>query len=267
MPALPLHSLWQSWGASFTEICGWPVPASFGDEKNERLSLIENAALTDQSHRGKIRVSGSDRIRFLNNMLTNDIQSIPSGSGKRALLLTAQGKCLADFRVFVFEECVVLDTEPGLAAESIRLLDRFIITDDVRLDDMSAVWMELVLDGPQSAALAEKIKGHGQAGFLEAAASLSGCPAVHFFIPADAAAQTASLLQSLRPHCCGHNAFDAVRREQKVPRFKIDFDETWVLNETGLEETAASETKGCYPGQEVVARIKTYKKDVRRLFL
>ncbi len=269
MRALPLENFWQAQGAHWIEEQGWKIPASFAGAELERASLTQTCGLTDQSHRGKILVTGNDRTAFLNNMLTNDIRAIADGSGKRTLLLSAQGKCLADFRVFAFENSLLLDTEPGLAADAIKLLAKFIITDDVILNDNTFDMIHLSFDGPQSPALFSKLKAlftFGHTAVLDRHASLSGMPAVHLFIRTGDTAATAEKLKILDLTLCGHAAFEQVRLAQRIPRFKIDFDENWFLNETGLDKTAASETKGCYPGQEVVAKINTYKKMAPRIF-
>lgn len=270
MPSLPLELFWQSQGASWQDEQGWKIPAAFGSTESEYNQLRQTFALTDQSHRGKIKVTGHERVSFLNRMLTQDISAIPSGSGQRALLLSAQGKCLADFRVFVAHDFVLLDTEPELAAEAIQRLDKFIIADDVVFQDITQTLIHLSINGPRAEDLRTTLETrHAQTSLFSApqTTSLSGYPAMHLFIPLDQADAAAATVQTLQLKPCGHAAFNKTRLERKVPRFKIDFDETWFLNETGLEETAASGTKGCYPGQEVVARIKTYKKLERRIFL
>ncbi len=228
--------------------------------------------LTDQSHRGKIKVTGNDRIDFLNRILTNDIKAVPVGQSCRALFLSAQGKCLADFRIFPFSDFLLLDTEPDLAEPSLTLLDKFIITEDVQLEDMTHGYVYLTLDGltalsrALSPTLREREKEKALLTLMPPHASLSGKEVRALFIPVEGAEKTvdALLQEGLSP--CGHDALERQRLENKTPRFKKDFDETWFLNETGLEETAASETKGCYPGQEVVARLKTYGGVKRRLW-
>jgi len=270
MPSLPLEFFWQSQKASWQEECGWKIPSAFSNPETETLTLTQKAALTDQSHRGRIKVTGTERVSFLNRMFTNDLTALQAGSGQRTFLLSAQGKCLADFRAFLAPDYVLLDTEPSLAPEALTRLDKFIITDDVRLEDITLSTLFLGIEGPETAALQSVLQTRfpGAALFgLSPNASLSGWPALHLLLPSTQADKAADILRETHIPFCGHGAFNKVRLERKVPRFKVDFDDTWFLNETGLEETAASETKGCYPGQEVVARIKTYKKTGKRLAL
>lgn len=267
MHSLPLEFFWQSQNASWLEERGWKLPASIHPGDTETRALTQTAVLIDQSHRGKIKVTGTESVSFLNRMLTNDLNAITSGQGQRTFLLSAQGKCLADFRVFRAADFLLLDTEPGLAADGVKLLDRFIIADDVRLEDITLQALHLSVDGPKAEDFTTLLKSKlPDATFfsLPQNASLSGYPSVHLFLPVEQTHLAAAAL-SHRP-LCGHTTFNKIRLERRVPRFKIDFDETWFLNETGLEETAASETKGCYPGQEVVARAKTYRKMEKRLF-
>ena len=270
MHQLILKELWNTHKARWQEECGWEIPAAFSQARSEQAALNQDKALTDQSHRGKIRVSGSAAASFLNRMLTSDIQSLPPGTGQRSFLLSSQGKCLADFRIFKTPDYFFLDTEPGLAAEAIQLLDRYVITDDVSLTNITETWIHLSIDGSKAYQVSENLKKELPGSFifdLPETASLSGLPAVHWLADESLSAEIIQAILKLHFPFCGHQSFNQTRLKHKIPRFRIDFDETWFLNETGLEETAASETKGCYPGQEVVARMKTYKKDVRRLFL
>lgn len=253
MHSLPLEPFWVQMGAAWKEESGWKIPAYFTKPEEEYQKLVSSVVLTDQSHRGKIKVTGNDRIDFLNRMLTNDIRSLAAWTSCRALFLSAQGKCLADFRVFVFEDFIMLDTEPELAEASIGLLQQFIITEDVQLKDMTRNYAHLGLEGSRAGQPAT-----AGAVLLSPQASFSGERSAALFIPAENVEKIIAALLQEGFSPCGHDALQKRRLENKIPRFKKDFDETWFLNETGLEETAASETKGCYPGQEVVARLKTY---------
>ncbi len=227
------------------------------------------AVLADQSHRDKIRVSGKDRTVFLNNMLTNDILFLKIGGSCRALLLSAQGRCLADFRVFIFNDFILLDTEPGLAKTSIVLLDRFVIAEDVQFADVTPDYAHLSLEGPAAGDIFLKLKfklpAH-HAAALVPTASFSGESEMAVFMTPQDKPQVLRLFQENGVAFCDEEAHERRRIANKIPRFKKDFDEGWFLNETGLEETAASETKGCYPGQEVVARLKTYGGVKRKLW-
>lgn len=179
--------------------------------------------------RGKIEVRGTDRVSFLHNILTNDIESLKEGQNCEAAILTATGKVLATMRVFRFEDHVLLDTESGLEDKLLPLLDKYLITEDVEIKKIERL---IHLAIPTEAR--------------------------HIFLPESEASQVPDLLkQGLVP--AGFRAAEILRIEAGQPRYGIDIDETISLPETGMDDYAASESKGCYPGQEVVARTKTYK--------
>ncbi len=257
---LPLAPLWQNHDARWKEDCGWDIPAYFTNPEEEYQKLITSAVLIDQSYRGKIMVTGNNRITFLNHMLTNDITAIKQNNSCRALLLSAQGRCLADFRVFAFNDFLLLDTEPQLSEASIKLLDKFIIAEDVQLKNVTPNYIHLGIEGPFAHNVFLKLSKQPfeAISWMTQYVSFSGENAVALFMKPENAAKTVEELLQQGISLCGHAALERRRTENKIPRFKKDFDENWFLNETGLEETAASETKGCYPGQEVVARLKTY---------
>src|SRR5689334_16907618 len=111
-------------------------------------ALRNNAAWTDLSARGKIRVTGEDRARLLHAMSTNSIQDLAFGEGIYAFFLSAQGRILADAYIYNIGESHLLDTEPEITGKLRDHLDRYIIADDVTLDDETAQWAEIGLEGP-----------------------------------------------------------------------------------------------------------------------
>ena len=171
--------------------------------------MTETSNPEDFSAFGKVRVTGKDRITVLHNILTNDIKNIPSGNSAPAALLSAQGKIKMFMEVFVLENWVFLLTEPGLAGKTISLIDPFIISEEVVLEDISKTYQ------------------------------LPASIIPKFLFPENEAGGILSI-------------------ETGIPRYGMDMNENTTLSETGLEKTAVSWTKGCYPGQEVVARIDAY---------
>ncbi|MBI4387962.1 MAG: hypothetical protein HY582_02840, partial [Candidatus Omnitrophica bacterium] len=96
-------------------------------------AAVKHGALIDRSQRGKVEVSEKDRTAFLHRMLTNDVQNLSGGNGCYACLLTAQAKIISDMNVFVFNDFLLLDVEENFESKLIRALEKFIITDDVKL--------------------------------------------------------------------------------------------------------------------------------------
>src|SRR5713226_4824337 len=114
------------------------------------LALRSNAAYLDLSARGKIIVTGEDRVRLLHAMTTNHVQQLKPGDGCYAFFLNAQGRILADANIFCFEDHFLLDTEPETARKLFEHLDRYIIADDVTLTDETATTATLAIEGPQA---------------------------------------------------------------------------------------------------------------------
>jgi len=270
---IPLYPFWLKHGAVWSAGFKWPLPDHFGDIAGEYRTLTGHAVLFDLSHRGRVEVSGQDRVNLLHNVLTQDIKALRSGESARALLLSAQGKCLADFRVFVFQDRIILDTEPGLQQESMALLDKYIIADDVTLRDITTETCLLTMEGPLSGecSLSSEVKNRFTGvELVRLPAGFSGEAGLGFLIPNSIAEVLATTLlgenTKTKPIPAGFACLDQRRIELGIVRFKQDFDEDTLLPETGLEIIAASGTKGCYPGQEVVARIETYGGLKKRIF-
>src|SRR5262245_46799007 len=98
----------------------------------------ESAALFDESARGKLRVAGKDRLKFLNNMMTQDLKALPPGAGTLACALTVKAKVVSDMRVHALEDAVILDTPEGRAAPLAEHLRKFIVVNQVTVEDVSA---------------------------------------------------------------------------------------------------------------------------------
>jgi folate-binding protein YgfZ len=211
-------------------------------------ALHESAAWMDLSARGKIRVTGEDRVRLLHAILSNDVGSLEPGQGNYQFLLDAQGHILADANLYLFADHVLLDVEPGETAQVMEHIDRYIIADDVQLEDATASLATIALEGPEAEKIAQ--------GAIGPRTSLTGQPGVWFFL--DPAGKGA-LIERLE--CSGAGAATAddakiVRVENGLPRYGDDFGATNLPQETRQESRAVSFTKGCYLGQEIVERIR-----------
>src|SRR5450631_2396358 len=119
--------------------------------------LLESAAWLDLSGRGKIRVLGEDRARLLHAMTTQDVQSLAPGQGCYAFFLNAQGRILGDVNIFAREDSFLLDTEPEIRQKLYDHIDRYIIADDVTLEDVTGEMSTIAIEGPQSAAVLERL--------------------------------------------------------------------------------------------------------------
>lgn len=274
---LPLNPLWEHLGATLKTEKDWKIPSIFRDFLSEYQAVRKRIGLADFSFRGKISVTGKDRVSFLHNLLTNDIKSLGLGDGCYAALLSAAGKVLVDFNVYVFANFILLDTELGYEKKVFELLQKFIITEDVKLSDVTEQFAHAALLGKRSEVLAQALfPGHfpdfaefhhanfhlGDSDVILIRQSRSGAKGFHLLIPAGKADRVAERvllvgkLYGLAP--IGFGTAEIIRMEAGIPRYGIDVDENVSLGEAALDDLATSETKGCYPGQEVVARTKTY---------
>lgn len=277
MPRVPLAAFWEAQGATIKKDKDWEIPSLFKDFASECEAVRKGVGLVDLSSRGKIEVTGKDRVAFLHNLLTNDIKSLGIGTGCYSALLNAQGRVLGDMNVYAAANSFFLETEPGLEPKLISLLEKHRINEEVTFKNVTEDWILITLQGPKSEALVGALIfgpisvsrefDHVNAVLLDTPftlirRSVTGENGFHFLIPKEKGEPIAKRvlevgnLYGLRP--VGWGAFEILRIEAGVPRYGIDMDETVALPETGLEAMAASNTKGCYPGQEVVARTATY---------
>jgi len=225
--------------------------------------------------RGVLAVSGADRRRWLNGMLTNDVARLHPGasaSGCYALLLTSQGRIVADLHVLAVGEEFWLECERRFIPKVKAQLARYIVADAVELADRSAELLRYAVEGARAPELlralnpaAPELAADACASFevatvpyVVAAFGFSGAPAFQFFVPAEHAvsfeleiSRAAGTLQFLRAR---PEALEILRIESGSPRLGYELGEEVLPPEAHLER-ALSTTKGCYTGQEVVARL------------
>jgi tRNA-modifying protein YgfZ len=226
-------------------------------------SLRSSAAWLDLSGRGKIRMTGEDRVRLLHAMSTNDIQKLESGRGCYAFFLNAQGRILADAHVYNLGESLLLDTEPETTQKLMEHLDKYIIADDATLTDETAQLAAIGIEGPESeaamAALGAPVPGEAestavwQGGFV-AAVSATGATGFRLFVPAEQKSDVIARLSAIVE--ADAEAANAVRLEHGKPRYGDDITERFLVQETNQMQ-AVSFTKGCYLGQEIVERVRS----------
>jgi folate-binding protein YgfZ len=230
------------------------------------------AALFDLTGRGALVLSGKDRAEFLHGMVTNDIKKLRAGQGCHAAMLTPKGKMRAEMNVLATEDRLLLDTPPELAATLGPLLQGYVFYQEVAILDETAESALLHLAGPRAAGVlaaagvaalpavahehvAHEIGGHPARIVAENRAGEIGFDIRIRGVDRDA---IASALQSSGAEPAPPEELEAARVEAGIPRWGRELDETVLPNEAWLERSAISYTKGCYVGQEIVARIKTY---------
>ena len=222
-------------------------------------ALRESAGRIDLVARGRIRVTGEDRARLLHAMTTNHIQGLTPGTGCYVFFLNAVGRILADANVLCLEDHFLIDTEPETRAFLMEHLDKYIIADDVVLEDISESTVSFGIEGEKAAALMqqaglptpEPALSHAMAGeLIVVRATSTGAPAFRIIAPAGAVMPLGEL-----PEAAPDDA-KKVRLEHFFPRYGDDITIANLPQETGI--TAALHfNKGCYLGQEIVERVRS----------
>ncbi len=224
-------------------------------------ALQESAAVLDLSSRGRIYVTGEDRARLLHAMTTNHVQQLQPGAGLYAFFLNAQGRILADAALFCFEDRILLDTEPETRELVFQHLDKFIIADDVTLDDATDRTFALGVEGPWAAEKLRSLEAptpetpysHMPWGPLTVAReSFTGAPGFRIFGGVEAKAELVSKFTVT----ADFEDARVVRLEHFKPRYGEDILATTLPQETTLSK-ALHFQKGCYLGQEIVERIRS----------
>jgi tRNA-modifying protein YgfZ len=201
-----------------------------------------------------VTLAGADRQNFLNNFSTNDVKRLTPGSSCEAFLTNVKGKVLGHALVTCRDDALVLITVPGQAPALIEHLDRYLIREDVQFRDTTAERCHLLVAGGEAAD--DALRHVARSNPLRMDWSLLQATSCALLEAAPHAMP--QIQQALRAHggvLCGDEAFTARRIESGAPLFGIDFDSTNFPQEVGRDRQAISFTKGCYLGQETVARI------------
>ena len=232
--------------------------------------MRERAALVTHARTGRIQLTGADRRSYLQGLLSNDIEALVPGTGCYATMLTAQGRMITDMRVLELGDAVLLDVPREVVTAVRDHLDRFVFTEDVAVQDVSAARAEIGLYGPRAIeilAAAGVEGGAPEALFASTRVRIAGAEAI--LVRSDspgilgfdviAAAAEGPAIEAALIAAGAVRATDAdvesVRIESGRPRFGADMDAETIPLEAGLEERAISRTKGCYVGQEVIVRV------------
>jgi folate-binding protein YgfZ len=237
----------------------------------------EGAAVIDRSALGKAEVEGRDRASFLHGMLTNDVKGLTPGQGCAAAFLDAHGKVMALLRVYALADRLLLELPAGLTQKTLLLLDKYLISEKAAFEPADDAYAILSVQGPKAGALLAGLSGGSLdlAPLAHVEVTLAGHPArvirrsefgalLGFHVwtaPAAADAIRAALLGAGGTPL-EDDVAEILRVEAGEPAFPQDADESVLFPELGREDLV-SYTKGCYIGQEVVARVK-YRGHVNR---
>lgn len=277
MPTLLLHEFHAARGASFRTIQGAEVVAHYGTIPSEYEALTRRAAVVDLSFRGRICLLGADREKFLHGQVTNDILKLRPGQGCYAAIVNAKAKMESDLYIFKLADEILLDFEPGLTGRITDRLNRYIIADDVQVVDVAPHYGLLHVSGPAAREVLspagwpapEQPLGWASVSREEGEVYIANNPrygvaGFDLFIPTSLLASVAASLESA---WAGFEATEIVRIEHGIPRYGADMSETTLPQEAELQDRAISFAKGCYIGQEIIARIRTYGQVAKALRL
>jgi glycine cleavage system T protein len=271
----PLISFHQANGAVVTEYDGWLLPRHFGNVTAEYESIRCAVGFLDLSNRAVLEFTGADRLSYLQGLISNDLRVLSPGEGIYAAFLTQQGKVLGDCRVLAQDDSFILDLWEPLKPRILDHLNRYLVADEVEINDLTDGYAMLSIQGPTSEQLlgkfVEKDK-QPQQPIAHSTAEICGvevriCRYSHtgedgfdLMIPVadidNVARRLTETGSAYSAQWVGTEAYEVIRIEAGIPRYGIDITEDNLILETGLNH-AVSFNKGCYLGQEVVERIRS----------
>lgn len=232
-------------------------------------SLTTGAGYVTLDAQTLAEVSGTDRAAFLHNLCTNDIRKLTPGAGCEAFFTNVQGKILAFVNVYCGEESLIIESVPGQADTLLPHLDRYLIREDVQLHDRTNEWAAMIVAGDQVAESLASILDkelpttawqHITVGVAEQTVSIARWPAPNapmWLLRCERGAE--EMVQHALRQCgvatCGQDARDVLRVEGGQPLYGRDITDANLPQEVDRDATAISFIKGCYLGQETVARI------------
>lgn len=251
------------------QYCGGETVLSFGDPRGEFQALRSGCAVYDLNWRASFKISGKDRTRWLNGMITNNIRDLPVGSGNYNFLLTPQGRIVGDLYVYNRGGYFLGFSDRSQLEILMKTLQRYIIMDQVELTDASSEIASIGVQGPRSR---EVLAATGFSSAPEpmqvidvdwrgSAVSLTRMGDARFeiyqlWISPDQAAVLWDALAAAGASPVGAEALEMFRVAAGVPRYGQDIGERELPQETGQHQ-ALNFSKGCYIGQEIVERIRS----------
>lgn len=247
------------------------VPAHFGDPLGEQRRLATSAGVIDRSNRDVLIVPGADRLSWLHTICSQHVENLRDGESTEALVLSPHGHVEQHWQVTELDGTVWLDVEPGTAADVLGYLEKMRFLKRVEPADVSARWAVLTVSGPATLDVLRK------AGLPDPSARAVPLPGGGFvrargwgadlIVARESAQETLSALQAAGAAAVGMMAFEALRVEARRPRLGLETDHRTIPHEVGWIGVAVHLQKGCYRGQETVARVQNLGRPPRRMVL
>ncbi len=223
---------------------------------DEYRALLAGAGVIRRADRGRLLLTGADRLSYLHGLLTNDVESLTEGQGRYAALLTPQGRMISDMRVFELGDRTLIDLDVSLAPAIHEHLDRFVITEDVVVEDATGRLAQIGVYGPEaSRIIGEATRNLPQPPAIVLSSEDLGVQGFDVVIPAEHAAAIVDSAKQMGAVPVSDGTCECTRIEAGLPKFLVDMDTTTIPLEAGIEDRAISMTKGCYVGQEVIVRV------------
>ena len=275
MKRTPLYETHHTLGATFTKNYeDWELVGYFTDPYQEHCAVRQGVGVIDLSHRGRLRLTGSDRAAYLHRIISNDVEGLAVGEGNYATILTNRGKIIADMNVYVFEDFIGIETNSETTSSLYQELDKYLIADDVAIEDFTERTGAIGVHGPESAELLRAAYGldvgylpehHSVVGEIDGRRIVCVCANETGEIGYNLYTESGSMEWLWDTTLTKGRAFDAqpvgltalntLRVEAGIPRYGMELDASIFPQEAELEQAISFE-KGCYIGQEIVARMK-----------
>lgn len=246
---------------------GANTPLRFAGKAAELQGLLHEAGVFDLGYRTFVRVSGKDRVRWLNGMISQAVKFMMPGQVAYTLVLNAQGRIQGDADVYCHEAVLFLETDRTQAERLLAHLRRYIIMDDVKLEETDTSITSIGVAGPRAQEILTSLGApvpdagsfaSGKLGGIDVMVAHGYSPAVPRFemhVAADRAVDVWNAVTAAGATACGLEPVEALRVLEGVPLYDVDFSDKHLPQETNLRR-ALNFAKGCYLGQEIVERIR-----------
>jgi folate-binding protein YgfZ len=262
-------------GAQPTDPGHCSLPGVFSEFEREYRAAKENVAIFDINWQAIVFLTGRDRINFLHAISSQNIRDLPVGRGALALLLNPQGHILAELEVYALPEKLLVLSSATFRERTIATLKKYILGSQVQIDDQTDRMGSLAIEGPRAAGVLGEsgaaLAGLAEMSLIEPTSEGAHCYWIkrsHFGQPGaqlvvgreKLASSWETLLRAVRTlggEPIGMAALNALRLEAGVPWFPADFNDSMIPHEAAIETTHISFNKGCYPGQEIVERVRS----------
>lgn len=272
----PLIEEHRGAGARLGEFSGCVLPEGFSGFDIEYRAARHSVALFDTSWHAAISLTGRDRVRYLHAISSNHVSGLQEGRGTFALLLNPQGRILTELEVYALSDKLLTLSHASVRDRTVATLKKYIIMDDVKLEDLTDQAGSVAIEGPRAAMIVQQACGLLLGDLPEMAIrevhvekiachflrrSHFGQPGAEFIARREwLPSLWRKLLASVRANGgepIGMTVLNAARLEAGIPWFPADFNDSVIPHEAAVVDTHISFTKGCYTGQEIVERVRS----------